>query len=1155
MALRRGEGLPAGTKVLIVIDQFEQWLHAKRDEENTELVQALRQCDGGRVQCIVMVRDDFWMAATGFMRALEIRLVEGHNSAAVDLFPLRHAEKVLAAFGRAFGALPEGAEGTTAIDNDQQAFIARALGGLAQEGKVICVRLALFAEMMKGKPWTPAAMKAVGGTEGVGATFLEETFSAATAPPEHRYHQKAARAVLQALLPESGTDIKGHMRSHAELLAASGYAARPKEFDLLLRILDSEVRLITPSDPVADVASVGASESPTPMSSASATEPRFYQLTHDYLVPSLRDWLTRKQKETCRGRAGLLLADRAAVWNVRPENRQLPSLLQWLQVQRWTAKRTWTPPQRKMMARATRYHAVRTLAVALVLVLAGWGGYETYGSVKAHGLRDRLLDANTNEVPAIVADMAPFRPWLGSLLRDAYQAAEANHDARKQLHASLALLPDDPGQVAYLHAQLLDADPHEVPVIRALLAPHQDALVEPLWTVAQAPAKDQERQRLRAAAALALYDPDSDRWATVQDAVADDLVAVPAVYLGTWLKSLRPVRKRLLPQLSRIYGEAARREAERSLATDILTDYAADDPPLLADLLMNGDAKQFTVLYPVANRAEGARALLADEIDKQPVAVPDKVVLEATGTIADDDAKVKVSARENRPAKRYEVALQAGQQYRITLDSSEIDSFLVLHDKAGKELGFDDGSGGNRNSLLIYQPAADGVYTVYAALKGNGAFALKIVATFSAEDAKEKLAKRQANAAVALLRMNQPGKVWPLLKHSRDPRVRSYLIHRFAPLGADAGTIIGRLATEPDITIRRALILSLGEYGERVGADARGALVPKLRGIYRSADDPGLRAAAEWLLRQWQDHDQLATVQEAAAKERDAREEQIRAKLAKGDKVPQWYVNGQKQTMVVLPGPIDFQMGTPATETGREGGPGGRIEMLHARHIGRSFAIAAKEVTVAEFRRFRKGHNYTKQYAPTDDCPVNLVSWYDAAAYCNWLSEQEGLGCCYEANAAGKFAEGMKVRPNHLQLTGYRLPTEAEWEHACRGDTATSRYFGETEELLGKYAWYTTNSLNRWMLPGGSLKPNDLGLFDMLGNAMEWCHDPIVHYTPGEDKENTFDKKSVSDRTSRALRGGSFNLRAVYVRCGLRYRNSPAYLYDVAGFRPARTFN
>lgn len=82
------QGIASGQKALIVLDQFERWLHARTGEEDGALIQALRQCDGGRVQCLVMVRDDFWMAATRFMRALEIRLVEGHNSAAVDLFPV-----------------------------------------------------------------------------------------------------------------------------------------------------------------------------------------------------------------------------------------------------------------------------------------------------------------------------------------------------------------------------------------------------------------------------------------------------------------------------------------------------------------------------------------------------------------------------------------------------------------------------------------------------------------------------------------------------------------------------------------------------------------------------------------------------------------------------------------------------------------------------------------------------------------------------------------------------------------------------------------------------------------------------------------------------------------------------------------------------------
>jgi serine/threonine protein kinase len=290
-ALRHGQGLPADKKVVIVLDQFEQWLHAKREEKNTELVQALRQSDGCRVQCIVMVRDDFWLAVSRFLRELEVRLVEGQNSALADLFDLDHAKKVLAGFGHAFGKLP-----TSTQTKEQKEFLTEAVSGLAQEGKIVCVRLALFAEMMKGKPWTHSSLKAVGGTEGVGVTFLEETFSAATAPPEHRYHQKAARAVLKALLPESGTDIKGHMRSEAELLEASGYARRPKDFEDLIHILDSEIRLITPTDPegvagggwqVAGEDGSGAGEKSTADTSSPATRhpspaTLYYQLTHDY---------------------------------------------------------------------------------------------------------------------------------------------------------------------------------------------------------------------------------------------------------------------------------------------------------------------------------------------------------------------------------------------------------------------------------------------------------------------------------------------------------------------------------------------------------------------------------------------------------------------------------------------------------------------------------------------------------------------------------------------------------------------------------------------------------------------------------------------------------------------------------------------------------
>jgi hypothetical protein len=296
--LRRGSGLPAGQKVLLVLDQFEQWLHARPADGDADLLRALRQCDGERVQCLVLVRDDFWLAVSRFMKELEVPVVEKQNAALVDLFDPLHARRVLTDFGRSFGRLPDP---PAELSRDPQEFLEQAVAGLAQDGKVIPVRLALCAEMMKGKPWTPATLKAVGGVRGVGVAFLEDTFSAASAPPHHRLHQKAARAVLRALLPEQGTDIRGRMRSREQLLEASGYAGRPGEFAELLRILDGELRLLTPADPEPRGykrlrLSADPATQPTSEAACGYGASRYYQLTHDYLVPALREWLTRKQK-------------------------------------------------------------------------------------------------------------------------------------------------------------------------------------------------------------------------------------------------------------------------------------------------------------------------------------------------------------------------------------------------------------------------------------------------------------------------------------------------------------------------------------------------------------------------------------------------------------------------------------------------------------------------------------------------------------------------------------------------------------------------------------------------------------------------------------------------------------------------------------------
>lgn len=155
-------------------------------------------------------------------------------------------------------------------------------------------------------------LEQVGGTQGVGVNFLEETFVSVHADPRFRRDGVATRGVLRVLLQDLDTDIKGGMRSHADLLTASGYQDRPSDFNDLLRILDGELRLITPTDPEgAPTGEPDASASGSHTSSSGSTvsnannppahaggSPRYYQLIHDYPVTSLRECLTRKQKET-----------------------------------------------------------------------------------------------------------------------------------------------------------------------------------------------------------------------------------------------------------------------------------------------------------------------------------------------------------------------------------------------------------------------------------------------------------------------------------------------------------------------------------------------------------------------------------------------------------------------------------------------------------------------------------------------------------------------------------------------------------------------------------------------------------------------------------------------------------------------------------------
>ena len=426
------------------------------------------------------------------------------------------------------------------------------------------------------------------------------------------------------------------------------------------------------------------------------------------------------------------------------------------------------------------------------------------------------------------------------------------------------------------------------------------------------------------------------------------------------------------------------------------------------------------------------------------------------------------------------------------------------------------------------------------------------------ENEKERTAKRQANAAVALLKLRKPGAVWPLLKHSPDPRTRSYIIHSAAELDVDPQLFVSQFDTESDITIRRALLLALGEFDKKqLPVEQRQPLMKKLLTIYETDPDPGTHSCTAWLLRKW---GHVKSIKELT-QELQANEEQRKTQMKESQR--RWYVTTQGLTIAVLRADV-FRMGSPKSEPDRED-----RETPHLRKIGRTFAIATHEVTRDQFMEFLKEIrgssnaasylNVIRKFVRTPDSPATIVTWYEAAAYCNWLSQKEEIPedqWCYEKSADGKYAAGMKAKKNYLELTGYRLPSEAEWEYACRAETITSRYYGLTETLLSQYARYAVNG-EKHTWPVGGLKPNGFGLFDMQGNAMEWCHDSYAAYDVSDPKKATPENlhvRPVTLSSALTLRGGSFTYQPSFVRSAYRAYSRPSNRLSGVGFRPSRTY-
>jgi len=228
-----------------------------------------------------------------------------------------------------------------------------------------------------------------------------------------------------------------------------------------------------------------------------------------------------------------------------------------------------------------------------------------------------------------------------------------------------------------------------------------------------------------------------------------------------------------------------------------------------------------------------------------------------------------------------------------------------------------------------------------------------------------------------------------------------------------------------------------------------------------------------------------------------------------------------------------FTMGSPSSEQGRSDD-----EVQHQVTVS-SFHMGKFDVTQDLYQSVM-GSN-PSYYTGDGNRPVEQVSWYDAVAFCNKLSERNGLQTVYTINGTDVTAS--------WSANGYRLPTEAEWEYAARGGQqgASAYHVYAGSDNLDQVAWYKDNS-GSTTHPVGQKAPNALGLYDMSGNVWQWCWDWYENYSGSGQN----DPRGASSGASRVYRGGGWSFDAQYSRVADRPYSPPA-LRDIAlGFRLVR---
>jgi formylglycine-generating enzyme required for sulfatase activity len=460
------------------------------------------------------------------------------------------------------------------------------------------------------------------------------------------------------------------------------------------------------------------------------------------------------------------------------------------------------------------------------------------------------------------------------------------------------------------------------------------------------------------------------------------------------------------------------------------------------------------------------------------------------------------------------------------------------------------------------------------------------------------LGQRRAGAAITLLRRGEHESILDVLRgdsgsglRGDDPESLTQFVHRCRQRGILPAQLLECLkltdqlresktgeARRIEDRVLYGLLLALGEFELAELPEAqRDAFVEQLANWCASDPSSAIHGATGWLLRHWQRDELARKVDQTpvpyapdrewytlkfvvppsgeASASRPAAQGAAEA-VTTNEAVPAEGETTFFSTFVVFPAG-EYLIGSAPDEADRQVN-----EPRHVVKLTRPIAVSDRELTWEQFNSFDgRGHHdaWEKQFARTltPEEPVFGVSWYEAVAYCRWLTKCAGMAQDDQAYAdpASLDRERFPADPDpaaqgaprnwplNLEKRGFRLPTEAEWEIVCRGGMNTAFSFGNDVRLLSRYGWFTENA-EHWPHAVVRLRPSARGLFDVHGNLHEWCHGWFAEY----GVEAIAEVPSAQDRV---MRGGGWSVFAAYLRSAQRGGHPPAGRLGNIGFRVA----